>query len=64
MQVLVEVRVEQGKLDGVAMVFKDYGRRIRMMFDPRRIAEAVALSLLRLFIPRLTDSVPVVRAHV
>lgn len=58
---MTEVHVEQGPLDaGSPMVYKDYGHRVRMAFDPERIAEPVALSLLALFLPRLHADMKVV----
>lgn len=63
---MTEVHVEQGPLDaGTALVFKEYGQRVRMMFDPRRIAEGPALSLLEFHLPHLVGRSVIVRgAHI
>ncbi|MBH1938621.1 hypothetical protein I5Q34_30920 [Streptomyces sp. AV19] len=60
---MTEVHVEQAPLDsGVALIYKDTGRRVRMAFDPRRTTEALALTLLRLLLPRLEGAIVVVRS--
>lgn len=52
---MTEVHIEQAALsDGSALVFKDYGIRVRMAYDPTRIDEAPALSLLCAYVPRLS----------
>lgn len=63
---MTEVHVEQGPLDlGEPLVFKEYGQRVRMMFDPRLIAEGAALSLLEFHLPHLAGRSVIVRsAHV
>lgn len=59
---MTEVHVEQGPLDaGEPLVFKDYGQRVRMMFDPQRIAESAALDLLEVFLPHLAGRALIVR---
>lgn len=51
---MTEVHIEQAALsDGSVLVFKDYGGRVRMAYDPARIAEGPALRLLRTYVPRL-----------
>lgn len=58
---MTEVLVEEGELDaGDFMIFRDLGRRVRLMFDPRRIVEAVALSLLCTALPRLIGAMKVI----
>jgi hypothetical protein len=39
--------------EGSVLVFKDYGTRVRMAYDPTRIDEDAALNLLRDRVPRL-----------
>ena len=59
---MTEVHVERGELDdGVVMVFKDYGCRVRMIHNPKRIPEDRALTLLRFHIPRLDGAMSIVR---
>ncbi|MEV4438199.1 hypothetical protein AB0K09_04140 [Streptomyces sp. NPDC049577] len=59
---MTEVRVERGSLDrGVAMVYKDYGRHVRVMFDPRETTESAALQLLCQLVPRLAGAMSVTR---
>jgi hypothetical protein len=49
-----EVVVEQADLDdGIVMIFREFGQRIRMAFDPRRIDEDAALQLLCQRLPRI-----------
>lgn len=56
-----EVLVERTSLDdGVVMIFKEFGRRVRVAFDPRRITEAVALALLCQYLPKLAGAMNVV----
>ncbi|MEV6105755.1 hypothetical protein AB0M28_13710 [Streptomyces sp. NPDC051940] len=62
---MTEVHVEQGDLDnGIGMVFRDFGRRVRMCFDPRVLVEAAALALLCQFLPRLVDAMTVMHVGV
>lgn len=57
-----EVLIEEADLDdGIVMIFKDFGRRIRMAFDPRRLTESAALQLLCRYLPRLVGAMSVVR---
>lgn len=59
---MTEVHVEQGPLDaGEPLVFKDYGQRVRLLFDPRLIAEGAALNLLEAFLPHLAGRALIVR---
>jgi len=56
-----EVLVEETDLDaGIPMVFRDFGKRVRIAFDPREIDEATALTLLTAFVPRLAGAMNVV----
>ena len=49
----VEVHVEQGNLgEGNPLVYRDFGCRVRMAFDPKQITEDAAITLLHLFHPR------------
>lgn len=60
---MVEIHIERGSLDnGVAMVCKRFGRRVRMLFDPRKITEAIAVSFLRILLPHLADGTTVIRS--
>lgn len=57
-----EVHVEEADLDdGVVMIFRDFGRRIRMAFDPRRLTESAAIQLLCRYLPRLVGAIRLVR---
>lgn len=61
--VATEVHVMEADLDdGVVMIFKEFGRRVRMAFDPRRLSEAAALQLLCTYLPRLIGAMSVTRA--
>jgi hypothetical protein len=56
-----EVVVEQADLDdGIVMIFREFGQRIRMAFDPRRIDEDAALQLLRQRLPRIVGAMDIV----
>lgn len=51
---LTQVLVEQAALsEGSILVYKDYGKRVRMAYDPHRTDEEAALNLLRARLPRL-----------
>ncbi|MER7908241.1 hypothetical protein [Streptomyces sp. NPDC096068] len=59
-----EVHVVEADLDdGIVMIFKEFGRRIRMAFDPRRLTESAALHLLCQYLPWLAGSMNVVHAQ-
>ncbi|MDX2707298.1 hypothetical protein PV350_31250 [Streptomyces sp. PA03-6a] len=53
---MTSVIVEEGDVldPGQLMVFKDFGSTIRMAYNPRRLTEGQALTLLRASIPRLS----------
>lgn len=54
---MVDVKVEQGELDtGIPMMFRDFGSRIRLAYDPAQISEAAALVYLCLSVPRLAHN--------
>lgn len=56
-----QVLIEEAHLDdGIAMIYKDFGTRVRIAFDPRRIAESFALSLLALYLPHLAGAMDVI----
>ena len=58
---MTEVLVEQGTLDdGVVMVYRDFGHRVRVLFDPARIAIPQALELLCAYLPRLVGAMNVI----
>ncbi|MFD6874492.1 MULTISPECIES: hypothetical protein [unclassified Streptomyces] len=47
-----EVLVERADLDdGILMIYREFGRRVRMAFDPTRITERAALTLLGQRVP-------------
>lgn len=55
-----EVLIEEADLDdGIVMIFKEIGHRIRMAFDPRRITESDALRLLCHYLPRLLGAMSI-----
>jgi hypothetical protein len=57
---VIAVHIEQASLSrGSVMMFKDYGGRVCMAYDPAQTDEASALALLRARVPRLVDD----RAH-
>jgi hypothetical protein len=58
---MTEVCVEERSLDDeVTMVYKVFGRRVRMAFDPTRTTKTAALSLLCLHLPHLSGAMTVV----
>jgi hypothetical protein len=60
--VAIEVHVERADLDdGVSVLYRDYGQRVRMMFDPRKITEPLALVTLTMFVPRLSGAMSIHR---
>lgn len=60
----VEVHVEQGRLgDGNPMVYRDYGQRVRLAYDPDQVAEDTALGLLHLFLPGTIGATIIHRAN-
>lgn len=59
-----EVHVVEADLDdGIVMIFKEFGRFVRMAFDPRRLTESAALQLLCRYLPRLVGSMNVINAE-
>ncbi|WP_405799340.1 hypothetical protein [Streptomyces sp. NBC_01506] len=51
---MTDVRVERAELDsGIPVMYRDYGDRVRMAYDPAQIAEAAAIALLCVQLPRL-----------
>lgn len=55
-----EVIVERAVLDEEqSVLYKEYDRRVRMAFDPRRITEPLALVVLVMFLPRLSGAMTV-----
>lgn len=61
---MTQVLVEQAALSrGSVLVYKDYGKRVRMAYDPHRTDEDTALNLLRARIPRLGNGRMVIAHH-
>lgn len=57
-----EVLIEEADLDdGIVMIFKEIGHRVRMAFDPRRITESAALQLLGQYQPKLVGAMSITR---
>lgn len=55
-----EVLIEEADLDeGIVMIFKEIGHRVRMAFDPRRITESAALRLLCQHLPNLLGAMSI-----
>lgn len=51
---VTQVLTERATLSaGSIMIYKDYGHRVRLAYDPKRLTEAGALALLYARIPRL-----------
>ncbi|WP_326811691.1 hypothetical protein [Streptomyces scopuliridis] len=47
--------------DGIPMMYRDFGDRVRMAYDPSQIEEAVAIALLCVRVPRLVGSLELAR---
>lgn len=59
---MTDVQVEQAELDtGIPVMFRDYGHKVRMAYDPGQIGEAAALALLCIHVPRLIGSLELIR---
>lgn len=59
---MTDVRVEQVELDrGVPMMYRDFGKYVRLAHDPQQIDEASALALLCLGMPQLVGNLSVQR---
>ncbi|PVE04644.1 hypothetical protein Y717_10640 [Streptomyces scopuliridis RB72] len=43
------------------MMYRDFGDRVRMAYDPSQIEEAVAITLLCVRVPRLVGSLELAR---
>lgn len=55
--------MESANLDtGIPMMYRDYGHRVRMAYDPAQIGEAAALALLCTRVPRLVGSLDLIRS--
>ncbi|MCZ7414271.1 hypothetical protein [Streptomyces sp. WMMC897] len=61
---MTEVHVEHQPLDaGVPVVLRDYGRHVRLAFDPAQIEEGQALVAAVAALPRLAGAMKVVYRH-
>lgn len=59
---MTDVRVEQVELDrGVPMMYRDFGKYVRLAHDPQQIDEASALALLCLGMPQFVGHLSVQR---
>ncbi|WP_326730278.1 hypothetical protein [Streptomyces phaeochromogenes] len=59
---MTDVQVEETDLDaGIPVMYRDYGQRVRMAYDPSQIDEAAAVALLCVRIPRLIGDLDLVR---
>lgn len=58
---MTDVQVERVELDtGIPVMYRDYGQRVRMAYDPEQIGEAAAIALLCVHVPRLTGSLELI----
>ncbi|MFD3310108.1 hypothetical protein [Streptomyces sp. NPDC058694] len=58
---MTDVQVEKADLDaGIPVMYRDYGQRVRMAYDPSQIDEAAAVALLCVRIPRLIGDLDLV----
>lgn len=58
---MTDVHVEQADLDtGIPVMYRDYGQKVRMAYDPSQIDEAAALALLCVQVPRLIGSLELI----
>lgn len=56
---MTDVHVESVVLDdGVSFMYRDFGQRIRMAYDPRQITEAGAMAALYVAVPHLAAQSP------
>jgi hypothetical protein len=54
--------MERAELDnGIPVMYRDYGHRVRMAYDPEQIGEAAAIALLCVRVPRLLGSLELIR---
>ncbi|MCP3817788.1 hypothetical protein NLX86_06460 [Streptomyces sp. A3M-1-3] len=54
--------MERASLDsGIPVMYRDYGDRVRMAYDPEQIGEAAALALLCVRVPRLVGQLELIR---
>lgn len=54
--------MERASLDaGIPVMYRDYGHRVRMAYDPQQIGEAAAVALLCVRVPRLLGSLELIR---
>ncbi|MEU5974359.1 hypothetical protein [Streptomyces sp. NPDC047315] len=51
---MTDVQLEAIELDGgIPLMYRDFGHRVRMAYDPQQIGRAEALALLCARVPRL-----------
>ncbi|WP_028814465.1 hypothetical protein [Streptomyces flavidovirens] len=61
---MTDVQMERAELDGgIPVMYRDYGHRVRMAYDPAQIDEAAAIALLCVRVPRLVNSLELIRRH-
>lgn len=61
---MTDVQVERARLDdGVPVMYRTTGERIRLAFDPRQISESAAIALLCVHMPQLIGTLRVSRVH-
>lgn len=54
--------MERAELDtGIPVMYRDYGQRVRMAYDPQQINEAAAIALLCVRVPRLLGGLELIR---
>lgn len=53
---MTDVHVERARLsDGIPVMYRDYGTRVRLAFDPKQISQPAAIALLCISLPRLIE---------
>lgn len=58
---MANVQLDEELLDdGVHVMYRDFGHRIRAAYDPRQISRAEALTLLCIRLPKLVGSLQLV----
>ena len=59
---VTDVEMERAELDsGIPVMYRDYGQRVRMAYDPQQISEAAAIALLCVRVPRLLGGLELIR---
>lgn len=61
---MIDVQMEREELDaGTPMMYRDFGSRIRIAFDPNQVTEERALVILCMRIPRLAHHMKLHRRY-